>query len=454
LKFHKNIFSILAIGLILRLLPLIFFWGKPLTIVDETHYQAIAENILRHQEFALETGHSTSIRPPLYPAFLTAIYSVTGGVHLNAVRMIQILISLGIIYVIYRLALRLFDEKVGRVAALIFAVYPSLIVFSHFVLTEILFTFLFLVFVYFFVAFLQHKKYLDIFLTGLFLGLAALTRSILYPFMVITIVFMAAVLRDSFANKTKWTSLLIAGCLLVTAPWSIRNTMMYGSLVAVDTMGGLNMYMGNYEHTPLNRAWAAVDLQGDKAWYYGHEQALSGMNEAQKQKWATKQAATYMSNHKLLTLERTLIKAANLWGLEREVLGVIINGHYPELNKKAALLVTTPAIFLSYCIVIVGSVFGLCHNMNLRNFGLVFLMLIMIYFTGVHALTFGHSRYHLPLIPLLGIFASWSLLNFRAIWCNRNSLRFKLSLASSAGFLLIWFREVILVEGSRYLSNF
>jgi len=52
--------------------------------------------------------------------------------------------------------------------------------------------------------------------------------------------------------------------------------------------GGLNMYLGNYEHTPLNRAWAAIDLTGDKTWFYGHEKELAGMNEAQKQEWAMK----------------------------------------------------------------------------------------------------------------------------------------------------------------------
>ncbi len=79
-------------------------------------------------------------------------------------------------------------------------------------------------------------------------------------------------------------------------------------------MGGFNLYMGNYEHTPLNRSWAAVELTGNKAWYYGHKQVLSGMNEAQKGKWCKEKAKEFILNHKLLTVKRDLVKAANFWG--------------------------------------------------------------------------------------------------------------------------------------------
>ena len=44
------------------------------------------------------------------------------------------------------------------------------------------------------------------------------------------------------------------------------------------------------------------------------------------------------------------------------------------------------------------------------------IILIIFYFTAIHAIVFGHSRYHLPLIPLLCIYAAFFWCYFRKIW--------------------------------------
>ena len=142
--FLKNIpvslFLILLTGLVLHLCLFSFFKGQPLTIVDETHYQAIAENLITHQEFSVKTGHPTSMRPPLYPAFLSLVYLVINDININAVRIIQILLCLGIVVMTYLLGKKMFDSATGRTAALICTIYPSFLFFTQFVLSEVLFT--------------------------------------------------------------------------------------------------------------------------------------------------------------------------------------------------------------------------------------------------------------------------------------------------------------------------
>ena len=41
------------------------------------------------------------------------------------------------------------------------------------------------------------------------------------------------------------------------------------TVTIVDTMGGMNLRMGNYEYTPDDRMWDAVSLQGEKSWVHG-----------------------------------------------------------------------------------------------------------------------------------------------------------------------------------------
>jgi len=481
---RKILFAILATGIVLRAVLLLFFWDQPLTIVDEQHYQAIAENILHHHEFALKKGHLTAIRPPLYPAFLATIYFMTGGIHLNAVRIVQIFLSLGIIYMVFILGKQMFDNKTGLLAAFIFAIYPSFLFFTHLLLTEVLFTFLFTLFIFLFISALDivnsnhqssslsapgtlhhppspmpsaprpMRSALCIFLAGFFLGVGALTRSILYPLLPLAALFLFLAVRETFIGRIKSIAFLILGFAIVIAPWATRNFFLFNEFVPVGTMGGLNLHMGNYDHTPLNRAWTAVDLSGDKTWYYGHEEALDRMNETKKQKWAIKKAKEFILDHKLLTLKRDLIKIANFWGLERTIIGNILNNFWPVLNKPIYIIGITAAIFFSYSLVIISFVFGFVYNLQPKRVNIQFVLLLIIYFTGMHAIVFGHPRYHLPLIPILIIFSSYFLLHIKEIWNGRKSLKFRLSLAVTFICLFIWIREIVFVEGYRYLSHF
>jgi hypothetical protein len=220
------------------------------------------------------------------------------------------------------------------------------------------------------------------------------------------------------------------------------------------SMGGLNLYMGNYQHTPLTRAWAAVDLPVEKAWYHGHENELAGLNEAEKQKWAVKEAQAFMLENPGLSLKRAVIKAANFWGLERSVLGVFANGHFAGVDRKTALILTGPVLILFYLFVMMTDI---CGIFTIRGGGrghyLIFCLLLIGFVTAMHALTFGHARYHLPFISLLLPFsAAFSMALSGRLQDFRRS-----RLVKAAAFCIImltlWTGEVLLVEGSRFFSK-
>lgn len=476
---RNRLLLVLILGLVLRVGLLFYFWDEGLTIRDEIDYQMLAENILNHHEFSYGVGQPHALRPPLYPIFLSAIYFITGGVHLNAIRIIQIIFSLGIIIILYLLGKSLFDKRIGILASFIFAVYPSFIFFTHLLLTEVLFTFFLILFVYFFLNFLKtetireeqknipkakrftcshlslisNRNNRNLLVAGLFLGLGALARSGLYPFLFLAIILIFFVCRGMLIEKFKWACVLSVGSILVVCPWTIRNYILFKDFVIIDTIGGMNLYFGNYEHTPLNRAWAALAETGDKAVFYGHEKEIAEMNEAQKHRWAINKAKEFILDHKWLTLKRDLIKAANFWGLEREVIGPIINGNWPGLKKTSYLIVITLGIFITYGIVLVCSVFGILFHLHFRNKDILLCVALIIFFTGMHAIVFGHSRYHLPLMPLLAIYASWSLMNRKIIWECRHSWRQIVSVLLIAILIGIWIREVLFIEGARFLEN-
>ena len=67
----------------------------------------------------------------------------------------------------------------------------------------------------------------------------------------------------------------------------------------------------------------------------------------------------------------------------------------------------------------------------------------------LHALAFGHSRYHLPLMPLLLVYTAAALTNLGAIWRQRRSLRFVAVSAVCAALVAGWAWTFIAVDLAR-----
>ena len=92
-------------------------------------------------------GQPTSIRPPLYPALVAAIFAVAGESNYQAVRLVQFVLALLTTALVYRLGCRIFTPAVGRYAAAATWLYPSIVFFNFTILTETLYIFLLLAFV-------------------------------------------------------------------------------------------------------------------------------------------------------------------------------------------------------------------------------------------------------------------------------------------------------------------
>jgi len=76
----------------------------------------------------------------------------------------------------------------------------------------------------------------------------------------------------------------------------------------------------------------------------------------------------------------------------------------------------------------------------------VFFLLLVLFISGLHTLTFGHSRYHLPLLPLLILYAA-------SAFAQRSWLSLREGLPVAAApvaawilLLAIWGREILVVE--------
>jgi len=440
----------MALGLLIRVAIVTQTARFGTEIIDEQHYRQIAENILAGNGFAWGPGRPTSIRPPLYPGLLALVWNVTGGVNLQAVRLLQIVLAALTTFLVHRTAHRLFGERSARIAAAIFWLYPSFIFFNVLILTETLFTFLLVAFVLSAVALLTSDRNWRLsLLCGVCLGLAALTRSVLWPLPLVLCPLLVLLVRGTWRWRVTAAALVFTGYAIVIMPWAVRNTQLQRVVTVVDTMGGLNLRMGNYEYTPDDRMWDAVALQGPRSWSW--ELAVSGrgarMTEGEKDKWAQQQALAYIREHPDTFIRRTLIKFSDFWGLEREFVAGVGRGMYAP--PKAVVIAAAALIGVSYPVVAVLGIVGLWTVLPQDRRAHVVMVLPFVVIMGVHTVVFGHSRYHLPLVPILAIYAAALLTQARFTLVRLERPQLIAAAVTCAALVLIWVRQLAFTDLER-----
>lgn len=434
-----------ASAFVLRLLLLPVFWNQPLNIVDEQHYQKLSQSILEKHEFALLPHEPTAIRPPAYPAFLASVYALAGEGNANMVRVAQIMLNLltaGILFLLFR---HVSSKETAFLGTAIFLFYPSLIFFDYLILSETVFIFLFSITILALVYGVDRPSAPILACAGSAIALASLTRSITYSLAIPLAALLVPLQPGRRVKAVGRVLIFLLFFSLGLTPWVVRNYKCFNAFVPVDTMGGLNLSMGNYEFTPLHRAWAAVSVKGHENWGDIYQNEMAGLNEAQKQATAIRLAREYMLEHPVLTVKRSIIKAANFWGLERTIIAGMQQQFFPKLDSIYFKILFPPIILLAYIGVTLLGFIGLACKLFLERNNLDYIAAFFILgFFGLHSIVFGHSRYHLPLVPLLCFYSAWSICNLKYIWKTHQKLVVSLSSAIVIIFGVAWIYDIFI----------
>ncbi|MEX2187960.1 MAG: glycosyltransferase family 39 protein [Pirellulales bacterium] len=439
-------------GALLRAALVIWCHGQPLYVVDEQQFSVIAGNLAERGAYASESDELTSIRPPLYPALVAVIYQLFGVDNFTAVRIVQAILSLATVVVTYRLAGRLFDDRTALCSVAFVCFYPSLVFTTNLVLTETLFALLLMVFCLFIQSAWRSNRVAWYVAAGATLGFASLTRSVLWLFPPFLAVFLWMALKEcSPSRRAGQIAAAVLAFAVVLAPWSIRNSRLQQTFVAVDVMGGRNFMMGNYEHTPLYRAWDAISVTGEESWYAvlaRNEPRDKGATQGQRDKLAMRYGLRYALSHPTLTAQRSTIKFFNFWQLEREIIAGAQRGYW-GVDQRIVVLLLAAVILGSYVAAMAGGIVGwfVLRPTDVRFHW--FCLLVIGYVCLVHSAVFGHSRYHLPLMPLVLIYAGAAVVHRREIWRQRRSRRFCAAALTYAILAVGWVWEVAWVERAR-----
>lgn len=237
-------------------------WAGPPT-PDSFHFMSLARALLAGRGFAPDAVNATdaAFRPPLYVFFLSGVFGLFGDSEL-AVRVIQALLGAGSALLVAAMAARIFGRKAAWLAGLLVAFHPHLVLQSGWILSESLFTFLYLAALFFFVQTIGYGGQPGFAtsstagrdgrwpraapaLAGLSLGLSILCRPT--PMLAIPILAIAIFLihRKSPRPALARAAVFGACCVLVVAPWIIRGRVLYHAWIPVSTNGEFTLYLGN-----------------------------------------------------------------------------------------------------------------------------------------------------------------------------------------------------------------
>lgn len=415
---------VLVGALAIRLLLLVGTVAMGPRIADERDYVELATSLVEGRGFAFKNG-PTSLRPPLYPAFIAGLWLASGTQSLQLVRAAQAVLALVTAWLVYKIGCDLYDARTALVAAAVTAFYPALMFDNMMALSESVFTILVVAALFVLVRLVRAPNLARSAGAGILIGLAALTRSVLWPFPLVVATLVAWWTPGPVRYRLLIATTLLGGALLIIGPWAIRNSRLQGVPVIVDTMGGLNLMMGNYEYTPHDRIWDAISMEGEKSWIIGIPPAPPDggpWTEGKKERWARGEAVRFMLANPGLTLWRSCIKFADFWGLDRDFIAGVQRGmfHPPAWFTVVAGL----AMLLAYPAVLAYAVAGIWLAPPANRRAHVLLLLAVAFVCALHTIVFAHPRYRLPLMPLLAIYAGaasvrlprTALFNLRRAW--------------------------------------
>ena len=396
---------LLLLALVVVIPRLLWIAAMPaIPFTDFAAYDGFAQRLAAGRGYATPAGIPTAYWPVGYPLFLAAIYKLVGH-HYLPIKLIQTGLALMTAICAYLLA-RPLSERVGRLAGLLVALWPSMIGGVDLLAGENLFVPLFTASVLMFGSMIgaggsaRPRPWL----AGAALGAATLVRPL--GMGIGALAFALAMIhrrRRQPGGSIAAVGLACAVAVLVVLPWSLRNLVVMHSLIPVSANSGVNLWIGNHE----GATGAYVEPRA-------LQRLTAGMSEPRADKEAARRALLFVKEHPAPALA---IIPRKLWHLFARDTGTVGWMHFDSLaapRPRWLKWVFAGAAQAYYAAALLLAAFGLLRG-GLKTPTGRWLGLVCLYYVAVHLIFFGGDRFHLPILPMIAVFSALGL----TAWVDR-----------------------------------
>ena len=430
---------IVLVGLAIRLGVALLF--APPLFSDDIDYVAIGKLLARGGGYLLD-GSPTAYRPPGYPYFLSLFFRLFGD-SLTPVRLAQAAFDMVSCLLVFSIGRKLFDDRVGLIAAGIFAFFPMQILYVSIMMTETLFTVTFLGVVR--ICMESRITTRRALLGGLVLGVGTLIRP--------TLLLLPCALfagrwgrRESLRLDLRAFLLMGAVCLVVLLPWLIRNEEQFGRLTLTSNTG-VNFWMGNHPGASGSYSWPPQNPLD----HIGDEIARSDLG--------MKLGMEFIRDHPLLALETLPKKWAHFFAVDYWLLmSMEVQPDFREI-ANAGIVFGRLSWFnillthLPFVAVLLLCALGALARPPGEGVKILYLLSPVAYWLLVHMAFYAGARYRFPVNPLLMIGAAYGtvlLLRRKCIWTRARRLAFA---ALTVLFLSGWIAERVMINARAATST-
>jgi hypothetical protein len=432
-------------------------------------YETMALNLLEGRGLVMSDLYK-AYRPPLYPLMIAIVYYL-GGISPENMYLLQCGLSILTVWLVYLFTYWLFtpsplpaDSKdneskqikaihkartIAFLTAAFFCFEETSIFFCGQMLTETLFTFLFVIWGYLLIRGVLSPNLLLATVVGIIGGLAILTRPNFAPLVLIGASwFLKASRRYYTPPPTDWHHfhllespfappfVMVLYTFLIVSFWTMRNQAVLGEFVPVSTNSGVNFYLGHHEDFGYNSF-------GNKEGIRQQLRSQGSYNEVIESKYFSLVASHFIRNHPWEDLKNNLSKIDHLylapaslqsaiepwkwwsyldspyrpwpwetqqrelrfWPIRDQEGNLIMPSHkkyFWQEGRLPLIFWNWPMIFLT----VAGIFWSRQHRERIRlpiYVILVYTLILMVYF--------ANARFRAPLLPFLYPFTAYTLVS-------------------------------------------
>lgn len=248
---RRWLLGILAVAFALRLAWVLYAARPARGFQDPAFYIIFASRIGDGHGYSAFDGGPTAYYPVGYPAALGGIFWLLRHTPLpdnleDAAGIFNLVLGVATVGLTFDVARRLFDNRVGLVAAGVMALYPNLVFHTAVALTETLFVFLVMTALLVLVSGRWEGlgvRRLVVF--GVLIGLAALVRPISLLFLPV-LLGVALVTGPGWRPALRRVTVASVAAVAVITPWAVRNLVVMDSPVIISTNLGDNLCVSRH----------------------------------------------------------------------------------------------------------------------------------------------------------------------------------------------------------------
>ena len=385
-NFLRVVAAIIVLALVLRAA-----WGIAIPVVpisDSRAYDILARALAEHGAYSWGRNQLTAYWPPGTSAVYGALYMIFGYGFKPAV-VLNVILSTGIVALTIALTTNFFDRTTGMIAGFLMAIWPSEVAYVTVLASELPFTFFVLLgcMVWFGRGYSTLARAI---VSGLAFGAASYFRPIglLLPIVLwFSDIFRSRKLVEGL--RVMLFSLIVVG--ITIAPWTIRNTQVFGHFVPMSTSDGVNLWMGNNP--------------GSTGSYLPLPVGVQGMSEYDQNKILSEDALLYLSEHPIAFISRTFKKVALLHMTETIAVTWNTEGIKQRFGEAALfpLKLVTQGYWTGMLLLAFGGIAILVRRCGILAALTNPALLIWIYFTAVYSIFVVEDRYHFPSHPFISM---------------------------------------------------